>query len=467
MANDALHHGDYDVEDYELLTSFRHDGGKETKAALARADAATLVRAYCYAIDEFADAQLVVEPLCSALCTRHGFTDDDLQLVAEMKNPASPTARAALGLPPLLAFYAVKSRLGTVMCFPWDAAEIGEARMNKGLVGLIRGIQAASKEQAEAEARRRFDAGQFEPTAIAEHEAAAAAAPAPSSSLPAPRSFPMETTTHEQATTTFRQPAELPDHPLLAHIPVWAPTEPEFQHLKVSIVARGVDNAILLDSAGRVVDGRNRRNACAAAGLLVPTRQVPDDEVATIIADSLGARRHVTKGAMAYLLAPLLKPAVEEARARMAANRFAPGASGRPLSGLPGAVTVESLADGYGFGRSLLFQALDVHKRFADHPELKALYEERILTGELSLGGAIQGMSGKIATEDKPRVVAPPEKLLSRVVTDLRNRFGAWKDMPEEKRHEVAAEFAAAAPEWPADLAAATAAAWRKAGLIS
>ena len=288
---------------------------------------------------------------------------------------------------------------------------------------------------------------------------------APFARQPLPSMEPTSETT-PASPIVLRQPAELPDHPLLAHIPVWAPTEPEFQNLKASIIARGVDYPVKLDSQGRVVDGRNRRNACRAAGLPVPTQTIPDDQVVALSLDSLGARRHVSKGAMAYLLGPLLQPAVEEARARQAAARFGAD-SGSPLSGRPAAVTVESLAAGYGFGRTLLFQALELHEKFKGKPELRTQFEEKVVNGEYGLGAALQAIAGKLATEDKPRVVAPPEKLLSRVVTDLRNRFGAWKEMPEAKRHEVTAEFVAAASEWPADLAIAQAKAWRAAGLIS
>ena len=35
----------------------------------------------------------------------------------------------------------------------------------------------------------------------------------------------------------------------------------------IDIIERGLDYPVLVDSAGRVVDGRNRRNACAAAQL--------------------------------------------------------------------------------------------------------------------------------------------------------------------------------------------------------
>ncbi len=380
----------YDPEAYEALTSERK-GARAFDHALATADAATLCRALDYGFTEWLDAHSVTDPITDELISRFGFTNDDIQAVAEGHEPEAEKARAALGLGPVAPIPAV---------------------------------------------------------------------------VPAAPSSPMETTTHEQASTTFRQPAELPDHPLLAHIPVWAATEPEFQALKVSIIERGVDYPVLVDSAGRVVDGRNRRNACRVAGVLVPTRQIEDHQVANTIVSALGNRRHVSKGAMAYLLAPLLTPAVEESRKYRAAN-LANLAADSSLSELSKNKTVEAMADGLGFGRTVFFQALKVHEKFSENPELKSQFEEKILTGELGLGGAIQAIAGKLATEDKPRVVAPPEKLLSRAVTDLRNRFEAWKTMPEEKRHEVTAEFVAAASEWPAELAAAQAAAWRKAGLIS
>jgi hypothetical protein len=267
----------------------------------------------------------------------------------------------------------------------------------------------------------------------------------------------------ETTPPVFRSPATLPDHPLLAHIPVWAPHEPEFQSLKASIAERGVDYPVLIDGHGRVVDGRNRRNAAAALGIEVPVREVSDEDAPDIIISSLGNRRHVTKGAMAYLLAPLMKPAVEASRKRRVENVC----SDSLLSGLSGNKTVEHMADGLGFGRNLFFQALKIHEKFAETPGLRTQFEEQILTGELGLGGAIQAIAGKLATEDKPRVVRPANELIVRAFTDLRNRWVGYATLSEDKRNEVKAEVIAAAPDWPADLAAATAKAWRTAGLIS
>ena len=69
-------------------------------------------------------------------------------------------------------FYAVKMRSGMVMCFEWSAAEIGEALMNKGVVGVIRCIEAEGMIPAEAAANKLFAAGKFEPSAIAKLEVA-------------------------------------------------------------------------------------------------------------------------------------------------------------------------------------------------------------------------------------------------------------------------------------------------------
>ena len=69
------------------------------------------------------------------------------------------------------SFYAVKMRSGMVMAFEFNALEIAEAVMNKGVVGVIRCIEATGSITAEDEARRLFAAGQFELSAIAREEA--------------------------------------------------------------------------------------------------------------------------------------------------------------------------------------------------------------------------------------------------------------------------------------------------------
>jgi len=242
----------------------------------------------------------------------------------------------------------------------------------------------------------------------------------------------METTTHEQAVVTFRQPSELPDHPLLAHIPVWAPHEPEFQALKVSILERGVDYPVLVDSAGRVVDGRNRRNACAAAGLHVPTRQVPEEQVSQIIVSALACRRHMSKSAIAYVLYPLVKEQLDAGT----------GMFGQPLP--KSKRWSDVAAEQIGVNERYLRSAQTIHEQLARRPELRAEVEARVFAeGGCDLSRIAQGNAGREATLDKARHTPQPGALFTRAITDLRNRFtNFWPKIEPTLRLSVADELA-------------------------
>ena len=63
-------------------------------------------------------------------------------------------------------FYAVKMRSGTIMVFDWNASEIAEADLNRGVVGIIRSIEADGAIPAELEAKRLFAENKFEPSAV-------------------------------------------------------------------------------------------------------------------------------------------------------------------------------------------------------------------------------------------------------------------------------------------------------------
>lgn len=52
------------------------------------------------------------------------------------------------------------------MVFEWDAAEIAEAMINRGLIGIIRCIEADGSIPAESEAKRLFAAGDYEKTIL-------------------------------------------------------------------------------------------------------------------------------------------------------------------------------------------------------------------------------------------------------------------------------------------------------------
>lgn len=225
------------------------------------------------------------------------------------------------------------------------------------------------------------------------------------------------------------------------------------------------DYPVLITSERRIVDGRNRRNAAAFLGISVPCRIVDASEVAEVAMSSLANRRHLPKSALAYLLAPMLKPAVAEAKARQMANLKSGKAPERSLSERSGK-TVESLADELGLGRTFLFQALDLHKRFSESPKLREQFEHRIISGELGLGGAIQAIAGKLATEGKNKVTSSPKNLIEETLKSLNTRWQYWEKIKQPEREELTAKVVVSAVSWPREVCAATAAAWRKEGII-
>ncbi len=258
---------------------------------------------------------------------------------------------------------------------------------------------------------------------------------------------------------------ELADHSLLAHIPVWSREEPEFQALLESVRERGLDYPVLIDSERRVIDGRNRRNVLAILGRPVPCRIVPASDAATIIVASLVNRRHLTKGAQAYLAAPLFEGVLEESKARRLANLRAGNSPETALSAGSGR-TVEDVALTHAISLRLLEQAFDLHRRFAKNPAQRAEFEPKIIAGELGLGAAIQAMAGQDSTKGKAKQTEKLEALITRGFRDLGTRFAKWDKLPDESRAELRVKVAAATEVWPDDVIAATAAAWRKAGRL-
>lgn len=260
----------------------------------------------------------------------------------------------------------------------------------------------------------------------------------------------------------FLNPHSLAPHPLLAAIPTLDPASPEFQALKASIRDRGVDYPVIVDENDRLLDGRNRCRAAAEVGAELPCLKRNSAEAPEIILSALLNRRHLRKGARAYLCAPLFAPAVEAGRQRKLAN-LRVGEISRQSADRTIGKTVEQLADEMGFGRSLFFLAAKVRKLFEDEDvrtwhdgprEVKATYrqwfEARLLAGEIDLGGIIQAVAGKANEDAGPLDRATLPALFTRAFNDLKNRAARWETMSIEDRRAVshaAQELMAELPE--------------------
>lgn len=135
-------------------------------------------------------------------------------------------------------------------------------------------------------------------------------------------------------------------HPVAAMFPMLAADE--LQELADDIKANGQVFPIVLDSAGTLIDGRNRLAACKLAGVEPRFEQIEDDRdpVAFILATNV-SRRHLSKGqramAVARVAALKIKAAAGLAEAAgitggyvsqaTAVLRFAPDLSDPVMSG--------------------------------------------------------------------------------------------------------------------------------------
>lgn len=250
-------------------------------------------------------------------------------------------------------------------------------------------------------------------------------------------------------TTEIVDPQSLRIHPLLKEAP---PPPPELlETMTADVEERGIDQALVVDEKNRIMDGKVRLRIALDLQLpeIVITRR-PSSEAATIIVQSLLQRRHYSKSALAYLAFPFFEPMMGEARARQIAslNRGDSRSTQNVLRGN----TAEQIARQAGVSRVLFFQAAEVHKLFKRQATWKEHFEPKILSGELCLGYAINGMAGLSSTKGKSRGADDQLELFHRGISTLRIRFSKWDMIPQKSRTFIANEFAVAMSEAPAEI---------------
>ncbi len=286
---------------------------------------------------------------------------------------------------------------------------------------------------------------------------------------------------------------DLADHPLLASIPTWPRDCAEFASLKDSIAERGLDYDILVTTAFEIVDGRNRRNAIATLGHqrgcrrgAIRCRFVDQADAASIIVATLGNRRHLTKGALAYLLAPMFDAVIAESKERrvrnlpnVAVGKVAAVMAGQavapesPLSGLSAAKTAEEVAAQMGLGRSLYMQALQLHRMFVKAgAEVRAKYEPRLLGpwqdehGEwhepVGLGYMINGITAILENKAEENLGKRNEH--DRLFLGNLGKLSLhWDSATPEQRAQIKGKLFDTFRVWPAELVEQIAAVARKA----
>lgn len=254
----------------------------------------------------------------------------------------------------------------------------------------------------------------------------------------------------------LRDPSELKVHPALKHVPELAKDSPEFISMLDDIRLRGIDQAIFI-VGDQIIEGRHRWRAAKRLQLpLIPVIERREDEIAGIIINSLVQRRHYTKGALAYMTVPMMEEAFEEAKKREISHRFGQPAAGSAASALP-LKSVEDLAETIGISRRLFFQARELHEEFEKKPKLREQFEQKILSGEVGLGGVLAGIAGQQATKrsengDQGKAESDQLELFGEAFGTLTTRFKYWAKFDADSKEEAVKAIRRTVSHMPDDL---------------
>ncbi len=233
-------------------------------------------------------------------------------------------------------------------------------------------------------------------------------------------------------------------HPLLLELPR---VDAETEAVRALIHAiRDVGRILepLKINRGRVVAGRKRFLAAQTLGLAeVPTDPIADDEVATVILQTLLARAHYTKGARAYLAIPIVDSALKETRQRaISAARSGLSGSKSESTQWTFANSTDELIEKMQISRALYYQAKEIRKKFAGVRGLREEWEPKILSGEMGLGQVQQAIAGKIAAlEGRTAPKGDAQQLLFDLFATAKVRFSRWETLDKAGRAAVIGQF--------------------------
>lgn len=224
----------------------------------------------------------------------------------------------------------------------------------------------------------------------------------------------------------------------------------------------------------QIVDGRHRFEAAvtvATTGYEDPARNaiarkfaaegvacelVKEDEVIPIIMDAV-TRRHMSKGARAYLAVLMQPTVVTEAKAR-------------EKSGKPSAFSAEGLAARAGVSVRLVEDAIALYRQFEARGDVRKKFEDAIWVGA-GLAKLRAGIEGYLKTgkepEEEPETEAQARARIAqervesalKVWTGVTTTLKHWKTMPAAGREEVIRIGVETILETPAEFRAALTAA--------
>jgi hypothetical protein len=163
---------------------------------------------------------------------------------------------------------------------------------------------------------------------------------------------------------------------------------------------------------------------------------------------------------------PLLKPAHEAAQRRKI-EVLKKGSVPSSIQSTTG--KIEGFCEFLGFGRDLFFQAKAAHELFEksdkavaeceakngvklEGADLRALWEPRLLNGDIGLGAMLAGIAGQDATKGKAREDHGQLFLFDRWADETKVRFERWQKLQEDEKAVVIQKIRELVKAMPEDL---------------
>jgi len=279
-------------------------------------------------------------------------------------------------------------------------------------------------------------------------------------------------------------PADLQPHPILATIP--APAKDSEEVCACADAIREQDGLLLpiiIDERNQILTDDSRLRWMAARRMQlteVPVIVQPGARAAEIALGALIHRAHLTKAAIAYLAFPLLKPALDSARAARA-ETIKKGQQTSIVHSVHYRGTAEDLAESIGICRRLFFLAKEVRAEFdkdkkkynftveggdQDGEEvqqtLKEHFEPKLLRQQvdsehasqrpIGLGGVMKAIGSIRATKGAMKLTNPQLELFTGGFDLVAKRFAYWNDFDAPDKAKAVAKLEEFVEDMPDDL---------------
>ena len=255
-------------------------------------------------------------------------------------------------------------------------------------------------------------------------------------------------------------PAELRLHALQKHIPAPDKKSSEWAAFVDSVQAGGILHPLIITPDKQIMDGGWRwRAARELEHTEVPCVVRSESEAAVIITESLLHRKQMTRGAAVYLALSLVKDFVSSSESRRLSNLragrktreiplFSPKSSNSPSE------NIEGLCQRWGVGHDTYNRARQLHEIFATKPDLKKLWEPRLLSGEKNLWNVLSAIGGAGADQGaRDRgVITGQLELFGNTFENLRKGVSGWKRFDPQMKQIVLRDWARTVKAMPDDL---------------